>query len=121
MVSRQNLEGITLMMLHGCDANGALSVGISAMHMAALAGNVELISLLLEYGANPNAVDDLFVSPLHFAAYAQRLTAVERLLAAPGVDVNLCDSNGQSILTVAIRRRALARLETKSLPVASIN
>jgi ankyrin repeat protein len=50
-------------------------------------------------------------SPLHYAAYAQRDAVVSRLLKQHNIDWGSFDSNGQSALTVAVRRKATSVIQ----------
>lgn len=110
IVSRQNVEGLTMMLLHGCSANDFVSGGVTALHMAALSGKTELVATLLDHGAHVNSVDDQLATALHYAAYAHRDAVLAQLLEAANVDVNPRDSIGQTPLTVAIRRKSPASM-----------
>ena len=64
----------------GADPNGRQNGGYTALHEAALNGNVAMIRLLLERGANPGLANDEGALPGHLAR-SQGHTDAERLLS----------------------------------------
>ena len=58
---------------------------------------LEIVNRLLAAGADVNRGDDS-EAPLHHAAFSGDLAMVERLLAAPGVSVNLVNASGETPL-----------------------
>uniref|UniRef100_A0A672MDI8 Caskin-2-like n=1 Tax=Sinocyclocheilus grahami TaxID=75366 RepID=A0A672MDI8_SINGR len=68
--------------------------GLSALHHAALNGNVELISLLLESQAVVDIKDQKGMRPLHYAAWQGKCEPMKMLLKA-GSSVNSQSDEGQ--------------------------
>jgi hypothetical protein len=62
----------------------------TALHCAALRGDVAMIETLLRQGILPDVLDDLDKTPLHWAAEEASLEAVKALIKA-GADVNASD------------------------------
>ena len=73
-----------------------MQIGQTAIHVAALHGNVEAMAALLDMGADPDVENSRGSTPLHFAAAAKR-RALEacRLLLDAGADDGLSDQMGQ--------------------------
>eukprot|EP00193_Tetraselmis_chui_P007202 CAMPEP_0177751912 /NCGR_PEP_ID=MMETSP0491_2-20121128/637_1 /TAXON_ID=63592 /ORGANISM="Tetraselmis chuii, Strain PLY429" /LENGTH=428 /DNA_ID=CAMNT_0019267077 /DNA_START=145 /DNA_END=1431 /DNA_ORIENTATION=+ len=71
-------------------------IGQTALHIAALHGNVETVEVLLELGANANCRNQRETTPLHFAAGAKRnqQATVEALLKG-GADPDARDAFGR--------------------------
>uniref|UniRef100_UPI00358E9C10 caskin-2-like isoform X2 n=1 Tax=Myxine glutinosa TaxID=7769 RepID=UPI00358E9C10 len=74
--------------------------GFSALHHAALSGNVEVICLLLEAQANVDIKDNAGLRPLHYAAWQGKADPL-RLLLRSGSSVNLQSADGQIPLHLA--------------------
>jgi ankyrin repeat protein len=75
--------------------------GRTALHYAAVEGDVGKVQQLLRDGADPNARDDDGWSALHFAAQAKSGSCIRALLAV-GAAVDLHDANGNSALSTAV-------------------
>lgn len=73
----------------------------TALHYAAVGGDVAAIVSLLDKGLDPNSADANGWTPLHFAAQSPSLAAVEVLLAA-GASTDAQDSHGNAALWVAV-------------------
>jgi ankyrin repeat protein len=76
-------------------------MGRTAVHYAALNGDVDGLRGLMSSGADPEAADGASWTPLHFAAQAQNAQAVEALLAG-GVAVDAPDRQGNTALWTAV-------------------
>ncbi|XP_066465524.1 caskin-1 [Tiliqua scincoides] len=74
--------------------------GFSALHHAALNGNVELISLLLEAQAAVDIKDNKGMRPLHYAAWQGKKEPMKMVLKA-GSSVNIQSDEGQIPLHLA--------------------
>lgn len=74
--------------------------GLTPLHWAGDRGHAEAILLLLARGADVNAVEARLFKrrPLHFAALSGSRAAVDALLAADGVDVDVADYRGSTAL-----------------------
>ncbi|XP_041134296.1 caskin-1-like [Polyodon spathula] len=74
--------------------------GLSALHHAALNGNMELISLLLEAQATVDIKDQKGMRPLHYAAWQGKVEPMKMLLKS-GSSVNSQSDEGQIPLHLA--------------------
>ncbi|XP_053131984.1 caskin-1 isoform X3 [Hemicordylus capensis] len=74
--------------------------GFSALHHAALNGNIELISLLLEAQAAVDIKDNKGMRPLHYAAWQGKKEPMKLVLKA-GSSVNVQSDEGQIPLHLA--------------------
>jgi ankyrin repeat protein len=63
----------------GADPNARQQAGYTAMHEAALNGNIELVELLLQHGADPSVANDEGVTPIELARSKGHARAVELL------------------------------------------
>jgi len=71
-------------------------IGQTALHIAALHGNVETVQVLIELGANANAANSRGTTPLHFAAGAKKRQAeTVRALLDGGADPKIADGFGR--------------------------
>lgn len=79
------------------------SLGLTALHMAAYAGDVEAATLLLENGADVNALDDSLKTPLQIAILSEIPSShtVALLLLQQGVAIESQDSRGDTALIMA--------------------
>ncbi|MBN1845621.1 MAG: ankyrin repeat domain-containing protein [Sedimentisphaerales bacterium] len=73
----------------------------SALHAAAMLGDVGLVKLVLAHGANVDAGDRLGTPALFFAVEG-RYEEVVRMLLAAGADVNQREKNGRTALHRAV-------------------
>ena len=71
------------LLLHGADPTGHGSDGSTALHMAAMAGNLGVVELLIEHGADVNAAKNGAAPPAH-SAYIQGHFGVARFLESSG-------------------------------------
>ncbi|MGE0043915.1 MAG: ankyrin repeat domain-containing protein, partial [Vicinamibacterales bacterium] len=85
----------------GADVNDAQGDGMTALHWAAMKGNVELADMLLYAGANVKATTRLGgYTPLHMAAKIGNGTVIAALLKA-GADANEATATGATPLMLA--------------------
>jgi ankyrin repeat protein len=74
----------------------------TALHCAAIRGNIAAIAFLLSRGANVNSVDRFYKTPLHYAAESNQAEAVSYLIAH-GADINArSNDNNRTPLEVAV-------------------
>ncbi|GKZ01441.1 hypothetical protein MPSEU_001094900 [Mayamaea pseudoterrestris] len=111
---------IQKMVASGVDPSHSNAVGQSALHIAALWGNVEAAEALLTAGANSNAQNRIMGStPLHMAAQSNKAT-VERmkeivdLLLAHGANLQLVDSNGAMPLKYVTRPELESKFQVRA-------
>lgn len=90
---RSDLEAVRDLLRQGADVNQALGDGMTALHLAAEAGDLEMARLLIYAGADLNAGTRIGAyTPLHFASREGNAEMVEVLLAA-GANVHAATSN----------------------------
>ena len=92
--------GVQLLLKHKAKVDARDAHGRSALHEAALAGNVDALDALLAAGADANARDDQARTPLLDAARGAHAAALESLVAA-GADVGALDAEGRGALAFA--------------------
>jgi uncharacterized protein len=85
----------------GADVNEVDRDGRTALHHAAIHGDLGAVELLLEAGAQPNISDSDGWTPLHFAAAAYHVPVAEALLRA-GAAVDHEDAHGNTPLFRAV-------------------
>lgn len=71
---------VKLLIERGADVKIRVRSGDSAIHFAAMAGNVDIVRLLLDHGLDVAMKDDEGKTPLHFAAIRGHLPVVKFLL-----------------------------------------
>ena len=81
----------------------------TALHIAAVSGQVEEVKRLLAEGTNPNVVDQEYDTPLHLAADTGQAEAVDILLQA-GADPNAHCRDGDTPLHRSIGNIAIAEM-----------
>lgn len=89
------------------DVNASDKDGNTALHVASRSSNAALVELLLKHQANPNQLTSSEVTPLALSAFAGSVECCTVLLAH-GADLNFCDSQGNSALSIAIEQSATA-------------
>jgi ankyrin repeat protein len=96
-----NIAAVRALLKQHTDINVPQGDGTTALHWAAVRGDVELARLLIESGANVNArTRNGDLTPLFMAARNGSAPIIELLLKA-GVDPNVADVNGTSALMYA--------------------
>ena len=97
--------------------------GAEALHAAARKGDLAGIEALLAAGADVNAKDEEGengVTPLHFAVWSDRTNAAKALLAA-GADANQDNTDGHTVLMLAVSRGNLAIVKALVAAGADVN
>lgn len=89
----------------------SVSNGETALHIVVQNGNGTYLTYLLSRGANPNVRDNAGTAPIVLAASRGRNDLIEKLIAGRA-NVNYGNSNGETALIVAVRRRDLAMIHT---------
>jgi ankyrin repeat protein len=85
------------------DVNECNLTGLTALHRAAIVGNVEVIELLLQQpGIDPNVGAPGKGMPLHFAIAAKQMEAAEMLIAFPKTNINAQSKEWPPPINVAI-------------------
>lgn len=89
---------VRLLLENGADARSReaagsyLMIGRSALHLAALQGNVEIARLLIQCGASVNEIYTGYRTPLHEAA-SRGNSAIAMLLLQQGAPADACDES----------------------------
>lgn len=69
-----------LLLQHGADISAKNSLGLTALHYTAEAGDTETLKLLLAYKSSLDVPDVEGCTPLHYAAYRKNLATAEILI-----------------------------------------
>ncbi len=94
-------EIVKLLVKHGAEINAKGYYGRTALHYAAIHGDIEMASFLLENGADLNLRGDVFgFSPLFCAVNCQKAPMVEFLLEQ-GASVSLTDDSERTVMDIA--------------------
>lgn len=102
--SENDAQLVALLLEHGADPNGVVSMGNTPVHRAYERGRFELLRLLVEGGGNLNRSGFMDRTPLTHAVNDGERTHVEMLLDL-GADPNQPDDDGRVALLLAIQRR----------------
>ncbi|KAL1550234.1 protein VAPYRIN-LIKE-like [Salvia divinorum] len=86
------------------DLNAVDMQGSTALHIAALNGNVEAIQFLISVGADVDVTDHDGWTPLHFAAENGHLDVVERLLDQAVFAKYAVNRDGKTAFGLAVER-----------------
>jgi ankyrin repeat protein len=89
----------------------SVSTGETALHIVVQNGSETYLSFLLARGANPNVRDNAGTAPIVMAANRGRNDMIERFVAGKA-NVNYGNSNGETALIAAVRRRDLTMIQT---------
>jgi uncharacterized protein len=99
--ARGDRDAVKALLKNAADVNAAQGDGMTALHWAAMNGDVELVQMLIYAGANVRATTRLGTyTPLYLASQ-QGHGAVILALAKAGADVKAGTPNGTSPLMVA--------------------
>mmetsp|Transcript_21730 Transcript_21730/g.35932 ORF Transcript_21730/g.35932 Transcript_21730/m.35932 type:complete len:937 (-) Transcript_21730:88-2898(-) len=101
--SFKDLQKIKDFVAQGGDVNAANHLGQTALHHAALAGDVETLQWLLDHGARPDMATIGGTTALHFAARSGSAECCDALLKS-GASVDSRNILGRSPLWVAAER-----------------
>ena len=94
-------EIILLLVKYGADINAKGYYGRTALHYAAIHGDLQQAAFLLDNGADLNLRGDVFgFSPLFCAVNCQKAPMVEFLLAR-GASVSLTDDSDHTVMDIA--------------------
>jgi uncharacterized protein len=97
----QDATAVRALLKQGADVNAAQGDGMTALHWAAMHGDLELAQMLMYAGANPRAATRLNgYTPLFLASREGQASIVEALLKA-GVDADARSSTGSTPLMLA--------------------
>ena len=94
-----NLDVVNNLLEAGTDIRARTNDKWTALHIAALNGHVAVVGQLLQDGAEVNATTTGRITPLYCAF--RHLQVIHQLLAA-GADAVIADSNGRTVLHMAI-------------------
>lgn len=97
---RGDAAGLTEFLKVGFDPNAKDPLGMRALEVAAMAGNIQIAQVLLSHGADPNARGLIGTTPLMLAAGRGHVEMV-KLLLENGADVHAKNDIGSTALTNA--------------------
>ena len=114
-------DEVRTLLKQGADVNAAQGDGLTALHWAALKGDVELAQMLVYAGANLKATTRLDAfTPLLMAAKDGDAAMVEALVNA-GADTNAATTNGTTPLMFASASGSVKAVETLLSHGAKVN
>ena len=114
-------DEVRTLLKQGADVNAAQGDGLTALHWAALKGDVELAQMLVYAGANLKATTRLDAfTPLLMAAKDGDAAMVEALVTA-GADTNAATTNGTTPLMFASASGSVKAVETLLSHGAKVN
>jgi ankyrin repeat protein len=105
-VEAGNYHEVYRLVEEGADPNGACfsSRGLTAMHVAAIGGQIQIMKYLHQHGGDINKKNGAGQTPLNLAALYNQRESVEFLLAEKG-DPNIPDDEGRTPLHNAFAMR----------------
>ncbi|MGC8765004.1 MAG: ankyrin repeat domain-containing protein [Brevinematia bacterium] len=96
-ISKGDFLRVKKLVESGANVNYVYHKGKSALHWAAISGNLKIVAYLLYKGAKINATDINGSTPLQLSAMGRNLDVV-KLLVQSGADITHKDKNGWDIL-----------------------
>ena len=96
--SRAALEIVRALARYGADVQAEDRIGITALHVAAAAGNLDIAEMLIDFGADVNKGDRNGTTPLMEAALCNEQTLVLKFLLERGANINAKGANASSAL-----------------------
>jgi len=102
-VAEENLEQTVKMLEKKADPNACDKNGVTALMVAASAGNIEIMKALIKAGSEVNAKNSRGVTPLILAAGKGHAKAAALLIKA-GADVNAKTANGATAFKYAVEK-----------------
>lgn len=107
-ISHRDQKSAELLLAKGANPNSQIYGGSTHLHIACKTGDVVLVEMLLKAGANPDLPNETGLPVLHYAyaEYEKTGNAVawkvlRFLIAHKGIDPNIGDLNGQTVLKLA--------------------
>jgi len=92
---------LELLLARGADTENTTEEGSrTALHEAALAGELPAVQMLLSAGVNLNSKDEYGETPLFKASSAGEAEVVRALLASPEALLNVMNTEGRSVRSV---------------------
>ncbi len=104
-IQGQNEELVSLLLQKGASVYIQEMYGRNAYHEAATTGNVALITAIRDAGGNPLFRDSHGRTPLSLALQSQNEEIISTVL---GGDMNICDSDGNTAVHIAVQNHASA-------------
>jgi ankyrin repeat protein len=101
-VKKGDTAAVPALLKQHVDVNAAEADGMTALHWAALQGNLDAANQLIRAGANAKATTRFGVTPIALAATSGDAAMIDVLLKA-GADPNSATSEGETPLMVAAR------------------
>ncbi len=92
----------------GLSLDQTLTLGETALFLAAHRGHVKVVHFLLSNGADINASNEAQETPLYIAAFQCCVEVVQRLLEQPNVNINQSDKENRTPLYIAAYKGCLS-------------
>uniref|UniRef100_A0A0N5BSY2 ANK_REP_REGION domain-containing protein n=1 Tax=Strongyloides papillosus TaxID=174720 RepID=A0A0N5BSY2_STREA len=110
----KHLDILKYLLQVGANPEARTNEGWTVLHSAACWGNYDAVGVLISYGMDVNVTSNGNLTPLHCALNSEaepeeQYTTVRYLLEAPGVDVGIVSSGGESALQMGLRQRECIR------------
>ena len=105
LIDANDVAAMQHLITRGLDLNQRLLLGMTPLHLAAVAGCAEILALLIKSGGSLSSTDDFGQSPLHMSCTSEKarpshLRCVKEMLAA-GANPNATDNLGGTPLHAA--------------------
>lgn len=117
-----NFYVLNFYLKNGVDINIADLEGRTALHLAALNGNISIVKLLLSLkGIDPNIHDKEWKAPIHYSIKRKDILSISSFCYSPIVDINIKDSTGETPLhSIIINLSDSPYLKTDKISVQNL-
>lgn len=94
-----NFYVLNFYLKNGVDINVVDLEGRTALHLAAISGNISIVNILLSLkGIDPNIHDKEWKAPIHHSIKKKDIYSIATFCNSPLVDINIKDSTGETPL-----------------------
>ncbi|CEF62677.1 Lethal (2) 35Be [Strongyloides ratti] len=110
----KHIDVVKYLLQAGANPEAQTNEGWTVLHSAAYWGNFDAVGILISFGMDVNVTSNGNLTPLHCALNSEadvdeQYTTIRYLLEAPGVDVGIVSSGGESALQIGLKQRECIR------------